>query len=133
MGVCLDIGHSLYSAENVAEAIALLHGRGNRLFHLHMNDNYNTSDLDMIFGSVHTLEFIEMFYWLWRTGYAHFMSVDLFAYRTDATRSVEQALRWMQAFDAFVDRVGSTQLDALIAQADPTAVTAFFRSQLLGS
>ena len=106
VGVCLDIGHSLYSGENVAEAIALLQGRGNRLFHLHMNDNYNTSDLDMIFGSVHTLEFIEMFYWLWRTGYAHFMSVDLFAYRTDATRSVEQALRWMQAFDAFVDRVG---------------------------
>ena len=132
VGVCLDIGHSLYSAENVAEAVVMLQGRDNRLFHLHMNDNYNTADLDMIFGSVHTLEFIEMFYWLRRTGYAHYMSVDLFAYRTDATRSVEQALRWMMAFDAFVDRVGMAQLEALIAEADPTAATAYFRGQLLG-
>jgi xylose isomerase len=133
VGVCLDIGHSLYSAENVAEAVAMLQGRDNRLFHLHMNDNYNTSDLDMIFGSVHTLEFVEMFYWLRRTGYAHFMSVDLFAYRTGAARSVEQALRWMMAFDAFVERVGMEQFEALIADSDPTAATGFFREQLLGT
>lgn len=61
VGVCLDVGHSLFSAENVAEAIAMLQGHDRRLFHLHMNDNYNTADLDMIFGSVHTMEFIEAF------------------------------------------------------------------------
>jgi xylose isomerase len=132
VGVCLDVGHSLFSAENVAETVAMLQGRGRRLFHLHMNDNYNTADLDMIFGSVHTLEFIEAFYWLHRTGYTYFMSVDLFAYRTDATRSVEQSVRWMQAMDAFVERCGMERLGALIAEADPTAATAFFREQMFG-
>ena len=133
VGVCLDVGHSLFSAENVAEAIAMLQGRDRRLFHLHMNDNYNTADLDMIFGSVHTIEFIEAFYWLRRTGYSHFMSVDLFAYRTEATRSVEQSVRWMKAMDAFIDRCGMQRFDALIAEADPTAATAFLRDQLLGA
>jgi xylose isomerase len=133
VGVCLDIGHSLYSRENIASAVAMIQGHDKRLFHLHMNDNYNTADLDMIFGSVRTMEFIEMFYWLRRTGYAHFMSVDLFAYRTDAERSVAEAIHWMQAFDAFVDRIGMDKFSALIAQGDATANTAFMREQLLGA
>ena len=132
VGVCLDIGHSLYSRENIAEAVALVQGHKNRLFHLHMNDNHNTADLDMIFGSVRTIEFIEMFYWLRRTGYTHFMSVDLFAYRTDAERSVAEAIHWMQGFDAFIDRVGIEALSGLIARQDPTVTTSFMRQQLLG-
>jgi xylose isomerase len=132
VGVCLDIGHSLYGHENLGEVVALIQMRGNKLFHLHMNDNYNGFDLDMIFGSVHTIEFIELFYWLRRAGYSHFLSIDLFAYRTDPAKSVAEGVKWMQAFDKFVDQVGLDSLTSLIQNEDPLFTTAFFRKNLLG-
>jgi xylose isomerase len=133
VGVCLDIGHSLYGLENLADVVALIQHRGNKLFHMHMNDNYRAGDLDMIFGSVHTIEFIEMFYWLRRTGYNHFMSVDLFAYRTDPAQSVAEGVRWMRAFDALIDRLGMETLGGLITDGDPVKASAFLRDALLDS
>ena len=133
VGICLDIGHSLYGHENLSEVIAQSQMRGDKLFHMHMNDNYNASDLDMIFGSVHTLEFIEMFYWLRRTGYAGFMSIDLFAYRTDPATSVVEGVKWMKAFDRFVGDIGVERLTRLIESEDSVAATAFLRERLLGS
>jgi hypothetical protein len=38
----------------------------------------------------------------------------------------------MKAMDAFIERCGMQRFDALIAEADPTAATAFLREQLLG-
>ena len=36
--------------------------RSDRLFNVHVNDNYGTWDDDMIVGSVHLIEFLEMFW-----------------------------------------------------------------------
>lgn len=131
VGVCLDIGHSLYGHENLGEVIALMQQHGDKLFHMHMSDNYRGFDLDMIFGSVHTVEFIEMFYWLRRTGYSNFMSIDLFAYRTDPIESVNEGIRWMKAFDAFIDKLGMDRLGELIRSGDPLTNLKFFREALL--
>jgi xylose isomerase len=130
VGVCLDIGHSLYGHENLGEVVAHIQMRGNKLFHMHMNDNYNGFDLDMIFGSVHTFEFIEMFYWLRRTGYSAFMSIDLFAYRTDPPKAVAEGVKWMQTFDRFIDEVGLEKLTDLIRAEDPVMATAFLREKI---
>lgn len=132
VGICLDIGHSLYGHENLGSVTALMHKRGNRLFHCHMNDNYNSADQDMIFGSIHTIEFIEFFYWLRRTGFDGFLSIDLFAYRTDPAPSVVEGVKWMQAFDAFLDRVGMETITQHIDNGNPVETTRFFREQLLG-
>jgi xylose isomerase len=132
VGVCLDIGHSLYGLENLAEVVALIQKRGNKLFHMHMNDNYRASDLDMMFGSVHTLEHVEMFYWLRRTGYDKFMSIDLFAYRTDPALSVAEGVKWMRTFDRFIDEVGLDALGALIKDGDPVKMSSFLREKIFG-
>jgi xylose isomerase len=131
VGICLDIGHSLYGLESLADVVALIQHRGSRLFHMHMNDNYRAADLDMIFGTVHTIEFIEMFYWLRRTGYNHFMSIDLFAYRTDPAQSVAEGVRWMRAFDTFIDRLGMEALGGLVEAGDPVKAGALLREALL--
>jgi len=130
VGVCLDVGHSLYSHENLGEAVALTQMR-KKLYHMHMNDNYNSSDLDMIFGSVHTLEFIELFYWLRRTEYRGFLSIDLFSYRTDPVSSVAEGVKWMRSFDRFIDEVGLSKLTELIENGDSTVTTRFLREKLL--
>ena len=132
VGVCLDIGHSLYGLENLSEIISIAQGHDNRLFHMHMNDNYRASDLDMVFGTVHTLEHIEMFYWLRRTGFDRFMSIDLFAYRTDPAQSIFEGVKWMEAIDRFVEEVGLDTLGKLIEAGDPLQTTRFFREKLLG-
>jgi xylose isomerase len=132
VGVVLDVGHSLYAHENLGEVVALTQANGRKLFHCHMNDNYNTADLDMIVGSIHTLEFIEMFYWLRRTGYEHWLSIDLFAYRTDPAQSIVEGIKWMQAFETFVEDACQAGLDDLIVSGEPIKNQRFLRDALFG-
>ena len=44
----------------MAEAAVLLRTTGKKLFHIHFNDNYRSWDDDMIVGSVHLVEFVEL-------------------------------------------------------------------------
>ena len=43
---------------------------------MHFNDNYRLWDDDMIVGSVHTIEYLELLYWLDRVGYDGYLSMD---------------------------------------------------------
>jgi hypothetical protein len=51
------------AGENVAEAAVMLSMYGDKLFHLHFNDNYRFWDDDMIVGSVHFVEYVELLFW----------------------------------------------------------------------
>ena len=83
--------------ETIAESVALLKRFGNRLIHLHLNDNYRYWDDDMIPGSVHTLEWVEFFYWLDRTGYDGWYSLDIFAFREkDKIAVARESLAWLE-------------------------------------
>jgi xylose isomerase len=75
VGVLLDTGHALLAQENLAQ-VAVMLARRNRLFHIHLNDNYRSWDDDMVPGSVHWVEFVEMFYWLERIGYNGWFMCD---------------------------------------------------------
>ena len=68
VGAMVDIGHALIAYENVAESAALLHYFGGKLMYMHFNDNWRLWDDDMTVGSVHTLEMLELLYWLDRVG-----------------------------------------------------------------
>jgi sugar phosphate isomerase/epimerase len=46
----------LMASEKVAESAVLLQHYGNKLFHLHFNDNYRTWHDDMILGSLQMVE-----------------------------------------------------------------------------
>jgi xylose isomerase len=129
VGMTFDVGHALYLHENLGEVVALAQREG-RLFHVHLNDNYGDWDWDLNFGSAHLYEFIEMLYWIKRTGFSGWYSADLFAYRTDAARSVEESLSWLNAMQDFVDRTSLEQFDRLLEAGDPNEVSRFFRSAL---
>lgn len=70
VGINIDVGHSLYAHENLAESVVLCKREGDKFFHLHLNDNYADADGDMMFASVHFLAYLEMFYWLRKTNYS---------------------------------------------------------------
>jgi len=129
VGLTLDVGHAMYARENLGETVALSQ-RQSKLFHLHLNDNYSDWDWDLNFGSVHLFDFIEMIYWLKRTGYTGWYSVDIFAYRLDAASSINESLSWLEKMLEFVEEAGMEKFDQLLALGDPIAVSEFFRTNL---
>lgn len=131
VGMTLDVGHALMQHENLGDIVALAQ-RYQKLFHLHLNDNYSDWDWDMNFASVRLFEFIEMIYWLKRTRYDGWYSVDIFAYRTHQGNSVEESLAWLDTLMNFVEETGMQKFDDLIAQSDPIAVSQFLRNELFG-
>ena len=130
VGVVFDVGHSLFAHESLGEVVALSQQR-NKLFHIHLNDNYADWDWDMNFGSVHILDFIEMIYWLKRTHYEGWYSVDIFPYRTDGPESVGESILWLQALEDLVDSTNLNKLGELIEQDDPISVSRTLRELVI--
>ena len=131
VGITLDIGHVLCVGGNMAHDIEIAHKYG-RLFNLHANDNYSAWDDDMILGSVHTIEFLEVFYALKKIGYDKGFSVDIFPYREDPMEATKECLLNMQLFEQLVDIIGYDELTALIADGKACTGTRFMREKLFG-
>lgn len=131
VGVTIDFGHALNAYETPAESVALLKKYGNKLFHVHMNDNFRHWDDDMIVGSIHTIETLEFFYWLKRTEYKGWLSIDQYPYREDGLEAVREGVNAMEAFAELVDCIPSGELDGLIRNGNAPEITAYLRKLLL--
>jgi len=129
VGLTLDVGHALVAHENLGEVVALAQRR-NKLFHVHLNDNYSDWDWDLNFGAVHLQDFIELVYWLKRTRYEGWYSVDIFAYRTEGAGSVAESLAWLGAVMDLVEQTGMEKFDQLIQASDPLTTSRFLREIL---
>ena len=129
VGVLMDVGHALAAGENVAEAAALLSSYG-KLDYVHLNDNYRSWDDDMIVGSVHLVEYLELAYWLKRLGYKGWLTLDIFPYREDGVAAATQCRQWMTAFFHAVDRVGTAEFAAVIRSADACQASDLVRRAL---
>lgn len=131
VGVTIDTGHAFMAGENVSESIVLAKQAGDKLFHMHFNDNYKAWDDDMIAGSIHSLEYIEMLYWLDKCGYDGWLSMDQYPYREDAVGAISESINWLKAFDKIMtanrDKIAET-----IAEGDTVKTSGFMRSILLG-
>ena len=130
VGVTLDVGHALEGYENMAESVALLKRFGNKLFHLHLNDNYRLWDDDMIPASVHTIEMLELLYWLDKTGYDGWYSLDIFPYREDGQRAATEGIEWIKALFKIIDKIGKEKIEQVIEQGDATSASALLRKAL---
>jgi xylose isomerase len=131
VGVTIDVGHSWVGGENPAEAIYRL-ARTGRLFHMHFNDNHTAWDDDMIVGSVHTVHYIEMLYWLRKTGYEGWCSMDQYPYREDARSALAESIEWLHALERRLEQYGMGEMEKLIEAGDATATSRELRKLLLG-
>jgi sugar phosphate isomerase/epimerase len=128
VGVCIDVGHSLMAGENVAESAVLLQHHGKKLFHMHFNDNYRTWDDDMIVGSLHTVEYFELLFWLRESGYAGWYSMDQYPYREDGAAAVSESVAFLQSVEKLLTPQRFEELRELIAKGDATASTRWMRT-----
>ncbi len=130
VGVTIDTGHAFNAGEVVGESIVLAKRAGNRLMHMHFNDNHAAWDDDMIVGSVHTVCYIEMLYWLDRCGYDGYFSMDQYPYREDAAGCIGESIEWLIQFDEILTQ-NHQKISALLADPDPIATSRFLRSVLV--
>jgi sugar phosphate isomerase/epimerase len=129
IGVLLDVGHAMAAAEYAPEAVALLASYG-KLDYLHLNDNYHSWDDDMMVGSVHLVEYLELVYWLKRVKYQGWLTLDIFPYREDGVRAATECRRWMQGLVNAVDRLGMEAIAEVIREADACKSSGLVRRAL---
>jgi len=126
-GVTIDVGHALYAYENIAESVSLCKLHGKELFLLHLNDNYRYWDDDMMVGSVHILEYIELIYWLMKTEYNGWYSLDIFPYRENGIRSAEESIEWLKSMIDAVEKMDKSEVEEIIDNGDATMSTRMLR------
>jgi len=132
VGAMIDIGHALMAYENVAESAALLQYFGQKLFYMHFNDNWRLWDDDMTVGSVHTIEMLELLYWLDRMDYAGWYALDIFPYRENGIRAASESIRWIQGLHSLIDKIGRDRIAQVIAGGDAMDASEMLRQALIG-
>ncbi len=129
VGVTVDNGHVLQHGENMAQVAALCDRYG-KLFNLHLNDNYAAWDDDMIVGSVHLVEYLELLYVLRKINYDGWCSIDIFPFREDAFRATEESVKFVLGYSNWVERVGFEYLTDLVRNGSVTDILKLIRTTL---
>ena len=131
LGLTVDVGHTLQAGGNMARDLDMA-AKYNRLFNIHINDNYGVWDDDMIVGSVHMIEFIEMMYVLERNDYNGWASVDIFPYRENQYEATRECVLYLEAFDRVVGKMGIDSIESLIEKNSSTAMMKKIREVVFG-
>ena len=129
VGVTIDTGHSFNAGENVGEAAVMLAMDGQKLFHLHFNDNYRSWDDDMIVGSVHFVEYVELLFWLRETGYAGWYSMDQYPYREEAQGALRESIEFLKAIDRRLDQGAMQEMREIVRRGDAVKSTRWIRQK----
>lgn len=109
LGIIIDYGHALFGGENPAESVALA-SAANRLFHIHLNDNYRRFDDDMILGTVSFWETLEFFYQLDKVGYDGWYVIDIFPSRLDGRATSKEFVARAEMFQSIVRALPHEQI-----------------------
>jgi sugar phosphate isomerase/epimerase len=130
-GCLLDVGHSLAAGESMAEAAALLADHG-ILDYVHLNDNTRSWDDDMIFASVHAAEHLELMYWLLRTNYSGWLTLDIFPYREEKIPAASESFAWVRAMIERVQARGLPAIAEVVRRGEGTDSVRLVRELLTG-
>ncbi|MBE0679130.1 MAG: sugar phosphate isomerase/epimerase [Bacteroidales bacterium] len=74
-GVTLDMGHSLQSQENPAQALVTIYESGFDAY-IHTNDNDTKADWDLVGASRHFLHYVELMFWAQQCNYDKYFTTD---------------------------------------------------------
>jgi xylose isomerase len=130
-GANLDVGHSFAAGESPAESAALLQRKG-WLRYIHTNDNTGEGgDWDMISGSVHFWDWLELLYTLERLGYDGWFSADIQPKDFGPVRAYRANVLMIQRMTSFLHRIGSDKIAALVAEERRTPELYEYMSQFL--
>jgi sugar phosphate isomerase/epimerase len=130
-GCLLDVGHALAAGECMAEAVALLSDHG-ILDYVHLNDNHRDWDDDLIPGTVHVPEFLELAYWLLRSGYKGWLTLDIFPYREEKIPAAVESFEWIRHVLTAVQERGLDAITEIVRRGEGTDSVRLVREMLGG-
>ena len=130
LGVTLDVGHCLMGRENPAESAALLMQNG-KLFSAHFNDAYGVDDDDMIAGSLHIWQILELIMYLEDGGYDGWWGLDYFPYREDISRAAEISIANVLALREWSKQIDRAKLRELQQSGDATETQQYLHELFL--
>lgn len=131
VGLTLDMGHALYAGETPAQMIRLS-ADANRLFLIHINDNYRNWDWDMMPGTVNYWDWMETLLVLDEIGYDGWLVTDVFPARTDPVETLSASYRTICYTEKLLDRFGRDRLREMIRQGDVIRVFDGLQTMMLG-
>lgn len=129
VGVTLDTGHALQCGEVMADSLSFLSAM-NRLFYVHINDNFRNWDWDMMPGTVNLWEFVEFAFYLKRVGYNGWITADVFPQRYDPIKIMEQTFQWMDFIFELADRLDEKTLLEMQQNENGIEIAKYIRDQL---
>ena len=88
----------------MAEALTIL-SLHKKLFAIHLNDNYRNADPDMIMGSVHFWEYLELFYYLNKTNFDGYCYLYIESPRDDREKSLALSAKLALKFKGLADKL----------------------------
>lgn len=131
VGMTLDTGHSLYIGETPAQMIALA-ADCDRLFLVHINDNYRNWDWDLMPGTVNYWDWLEMILVLDEVNYDGWLVSDVYPARTDPVDTLSASYRNILYAEKILDRLGRDKLRQMTQQRDVIGVFDALQALLLG-
>ena len=132
LGINIDMGHAFMMKENLAESISLA-SRYDKLFHTHWNDNWKLFDDDIIVGTVNLWETLEALFWLEEWEYDGWFGLDLFPYREDPVKVVDETIKNLYFGYELLGRVPREELHEVMHTYDAIKIAQLMRRMLGGT
>ncbi|MCX6091174.1 MAG: TIM barrel protein [Candidatus Atribacteria bacterium] len=117
VGITFDFGHAFMCNENPAESVRLLQKYG-KLFSVHFNDSYRVDDDDMIAGSVHSWETLEVLLALEEMKYDGWYGFDIFPYREDMVGATTLCVQNIKSIRKLLKKIDFAALKKLQGSLD---------------
>ncbi len=108
LGCAIDVGHALMAGENLGESVAMVDAH-KKLYQIHLNDNYKDADPDMVIGTVNFWEILEFFYYLNKTDYESWSTIDIIAARDDREKTLALAVKMTRLLKELADKLTANE------------------------
>ena len=131
VGVTLDTGHALQAGEICADSLAFLYEM-NRMFYIHINDNYRNWDWDMLPGVVNLWEFIEFAFYMKRYNYQGWITADVFPQRHNPIQIMEKTFEWMDFIFELTDRLDEKIILDKMNEETAMTIMSYVRDSVFG-
>jgi xylose isomerase len=113
LGVTIDVGHSLWVGETVAESVCLAQSRGIP-YYIHINDNNRKWDWDLIPATRNLWDYLEMFFYLKKFNYRGWVTSDMSPVRLEPIGAFERTIATTEKAIKIVNRLDSKKLLSMI-------------------
>jgi xylose isomerase len=131
VGVLVDTGHAYIAGENIAESVAICSMNDNKLFYVHINDNYKSWDDDMMAGAIHPFELLEFLYWLEKTKYKGPIVLDIFPYREDPLGAATESIEMTKQMRQILKNMEEKEIQEIMRNQDSVAAMKMLRQNFI--